>query len=185
MSDAYLTELIGAGRDEDGAAIAELYARYHPLASRFAARLTGGESVSEDIATEALIRTWRRLEAGHHIESFRRYLFTAVRNLYLDHLRQRARHTSMELVGESELPELAASARPDGMVEFADLSCAMETLPGRYRHVLWLTAVEGCAVAEVADQLAITYGTAAVLAHRARRALASAYAEQRERWLAS
>ena len=49
-----------------------------------------------------------------------------------------------------------------------DLARAIESLPERHRAVLLLRDVEGCTIAEIAEQLAITTAAAKARLHRAR-----------------
>lgn len=179
LTDAELVERIRAGRDADGGAAAELYRRHTPMALRLAHRLRGGDGSGEDLVSEAFLRSWQRVAAGHRIESFKSYLMRVVRNLHVDRLRRDANLIHLETLGEHELA-LTADSPADELdrIEQADeVRSAMAMVNPRYRRALWLSAVEGCSASEVAEALDASRSTAAVVLFRARKALRAAYAD--------
>ncbi|WP_017933665.1 RNA polymerase sigma factor [Nocardioides sp. Iso805N] len=179
LADAELVETIRAGRDEDGGATGELYRRHAPMALRLAHRLRGADGSGEDLVSEAFLRSWQRVVAGHRIESFKSYLMRAVHNLHIDRLRRDRNLVHLETLGEHEL-DLTADSPADELdrIEQADeVRSAMAMVNPRYRCALWLSAVEGRSVPEVAEALDASRSTTAVVLFRARNALRAAYAD--------
>jgi RNA polymerase sigma factor (sigma-70 family) len=173
-TDAELCQVIGAGFDREGRAVAELYRRHAPLALAHARALSRGASASEDLVNDAFVRTWQRLAAGVEIESFAAYLLRAVRNGHIDSIRQLDRLVSLDVVMDAGG---AAQTVTDGSgaLEEADLvRRVLATLSPRQRHAMWLRVVEGYSTAEIAAVLGTSSNAAAALLHRARRAVATA-----------
>lgn len=179
-TDADLCEAIRSGADHEGMAVTELYRRHHGPAIAYARRLTGGSSISDDLVAEAFLKTWQRLAGGQDVTGFRSYLTRAVHNSYIDALRQRSRLVALEGPVAAVHPALTVGDR-SASVDDADLARALfEQLIPRHRHVIWLQAVEGYTTAEIASALGIKANAAAVLLHRARKALTTAYHELHE-----
>ncbi|GAB7006596.1 hypothetical protein JCM18899A_40690 [Nocardioides sp. AN3] len=176
LADAELCHAIREGRDRHGAAVAELYRRHAALALGHARQLSRGAANSEDVVADAFLKTWQRLASGHEIDSFPSYLLRAVRNGFVDSLRQRARLVSLETVIEAHPSTGGAVADPTVSVDDADLlRTVVERLSPRHRHALWLRAVEGYSTSEVAELLGLKPNAAAALLHRAHKALAAAH----------
>ncbi|WGL50373.1 sigma-70 family RNA polymerase sigma factor [Nocardioides sp. BP30] len=178
-ADAELVTQIRTGHDLDGQATEELYLRHAPMALRLAHRLRGGDGSGEDLVSEAFLRSWQRIVAGHPIDSFKSYLMQAVRNLHVDRLRRDSYLIHLETLGEHEL-DLAADSTADELdrLEDADeVRSAMTKVNPRYRRALWLSAVEGMSLPEVAEALDASRSTTAVVLFRARKALRAAYGD--------
>ncbi|WP_198672008.1 sigma-70 family RNA polymerase sigma factor, partial [Desertihabitans aurantiacus] len=176
ISDATLIEEIRRGGMD---AAAELYARHHESASRFATGLAG-RSDAEDLVSEAFARTLTQLrDGGGPDTAFRPYFLTAVRNTWTSRARKDARVTWLEdYHGVEQSPTVAAT--PEEMEQSLDLEVlrrAFGELPERWQLVLWHTAVEGDPPATVARLLGTSAGAVSALAYRARKGLAAAYLE--------
>ena len=161
-----------------GEPFADLYAE-HLLAARRVARALAGDGAAEDIAQEAFTRVLARQRAGGGPDgAFRPYLLAAVRNLARDHLAERRRIDPQPLdpraVRVPGAGELVTAAEETAMTRRA-----YESLPARWRAVLWQTEVEGHTPAELAPAAGMTPNGVAQLAARARVGLAAAW--QRER----
>ncbi|MCB0961651.1 MAG: sigma-70 family RNA polymerase sigma factor, partial [Acidimicrobiales bacterium] len=175
--------LLQAVRDGSTGAFGVLYARHRSFAVGVARRALApsATALAEDVAEAAFIDVFTALRNGKGpVDGLRAYLATAVRHrawrTQRHHRRQAdtverwaATHGVEPAATEPSLPD------DDGLGSHALLATAYRGLSERWRHVLWLTEVEGRRPADIAPLLGISAGTAAALAYRARQGLLSAY----------
>jgi RNA polymerase sigma-70 factor (ECF subfamily) len=162
------------GKDEATAPLADfgsLYRLHAPHLRRFALYLSGDAALADDLVSEAFVRVWT---ARDRVEfaTVRAYLFTIVRNLHLQHLRQQRRLAPLDdatLDGQPG-PEERASDRSDLRAVLAALARLREV----DRAALLMRADEGVSYEEIAAALGISVSAAKVKVHRARLKLAEA-----------
>lgn len=130
--------------------------------SRLGFLLTGNWSEAEDLAQDALARTyrqWSQLRRGEHPSAYARQVLV---NRYRSLLRRalvETRHAWQTHAAEGYQPDLGE----DAMMLWA----AVERLPQRQRAVLVLRYQQDLPEAEVARLLGLPLGTVKSLAHRA------------------
>lgn len=156
-------------------AYAELYRRHEPAALAYAHALTRDAHLAKDVVAEAFARVLAALlDGGGPRTDYRRYLFATVRNLAY---RMGALRSREVIVADPSPPqrgeEAPATARS---LQDSALGEAFCRLPGPAQHLLWLSAVEGWSVGELANALDVSPGTAATRAYRARAALRTSLA---------
>lgn len=176
--------LLQAVRDGSTAAFGILYARYRPVALGVALRSLSSSdaSMAEDVVEVAFIRVLTALRNGKGpVDTIRAYLTTTVRReaWRAQHRRRRqAAVVEQWAVDEDRIVDgdaaLAAGSEAD-LSAHVLLSEAFRGLSDRWRHVLWLTEVEGHKPADVAPMLGVSAGSASALAYRARNGLVAAY----------
>ena len=127
-----------------------------PRLRRYARALVGNISDADDLVQDALERALDRIGLWKEGESPRRWLFTIVHNIHIDHMRERARrpfHTELS-------PELADPvARGTDTVTAHEISAALQALPQEQRQVVLLVGMEGLSYKETAAILDIPIGT--------------------------
>ncbi|MGH9038034.1 MAG: RNA polymerase sigma factor, partial [Acidimicrobiia bacterium] len=96
------------------------------------------------------------------------------RNAATDRHRRMRRLDLRDAVPEGP-PEAGADHGALSAAEQHLVSQAFQTLPARWRTVLWLTAVEGLSPVEVAGRIGLTPAAVAALAYRSRQGLRRAY----------
>lgn len=168
-------ELLDRARQGDRGAFETLYRRHREAARRVAAVVSDSGADADDAVAEGFARLFAALPrlAGRPIV-FRAYLLTTVRNVATD------RHRRMRKVELREaVPEGPCEPGADhGVLSAAErhlVTQALQTLPARWRTVLWLTAVEGLSPAEIGRRTGITPAAVAALAYRSRQGLRMAY----------
>src|SRR5689334_25133414 len=88
-------ELIAAIRDGNLAAVDELFCRHRRAALAFAEAIAG-PTLAPDLVSEAFLRIIDMIQRGGGPNAvLRSYLYTTIRNLYVDHLRHHRRQTSL------------------------------------------------------------------------------------------
>lgn len=174
ITDAELLRLALGG---DADAFGALYDRWSRTVYRFALRLSGEQSIAEDVTHDlfmALIRD------GHQYEGrgkFSSYLYSRARHLVLHRLR-RDRHFSWldpEIKDFNQLP-VDPTADPLQDLARAEMTVrvrqAILALPLHYREVVLLCHLHELSYAEAAEVVGCTVGTICSRLSRARSLLA-------------
>jgi RNA polymerase sigma-70 factor (ECF subfamily) len=150
---------------------ARLYREHAADVHRFAVYLSGDPPLADDLVSEAFVRVWTARERVE-LTTVRGYLFTIVRNLFLQHLRHERRRAPLD--------ERIADDRPDPEVRATDQSrlqrvlTALDTLPEVDRAAVLMRANGELPYEEIAAALGISVTAAKVKVHRARLRLAEA-----------
>lgn len=139
----------------------------------YALALTHDASAAEDLVQEACVGV---LRAG--AEWSAPYVFRAVRNRFIDGLRQRRDLTLLSLDDPSSpiSDDALLANEPPLPCDDARLWSLMGTLRPEAREALYLACVEGFTAREIADLTGRPRGTVLSLVHRARHQLREALA---------
>ena len=148
--------------DGDQAALRALYDQEAGHMIAVALRILRRRDLAEDIVQEAFVRIWR--QAGLYnaaLGSPRAWIYTIVRNLSLNRLRDSARE---DIVDDQRLTELsdAAASGDDPLARLADGSALRRCLDGlepQRRVSLLLAYTEGLTHGEIASRLGLPLGT--------------------------
>lgn len=126
-----------------------------------------------EIVHDTFTKAWSYLRNGHHIDSFRPFLYKILNNLIIDEYRRKHESSLDELlekegVDEGMFPDLsedtveALAATIDGKKAFAVLA----ELPEGYREVLVLRFVDGLGPKEIAALTEQSENVVSVRLHR-------------------
>jgi len=169
-------ELVRRARDGDRRSFGTLYLRHRDAAWRVACASAASGADAEDAVAEGFAKVFAALPRmmGRDI-AFRAYLLACVRNAAIDRHR-RDRHVDRNAV----VPDAPGwQNRPDDAalldLERNLVGEALQSLPERWRTVLWLTEVEGMTPVEVSGVMGIKPNAVAALSYRAREGLREAY----------
>ncbi|HUE79115.1 MAG TPA: RNA polymerase sigma factor [Sphingomicrobium sp.] len=143
-----------------------------PRLRRFAHALARSPSDADDLAqmtVERALRSKDRWQPGSRLDS---WLYTVMRNLWIDTVRSRSRRE------KSEAPEVEAatlghdpSEAVHAAIELKRVMAAMQRLPEEQREVVALILVEGFGYRETAEILELPIGTVSSRLVRGRTAL--------------
>lgn len=143
-----------------------------PRLRRFARALTGNTADADDVVQISIERALIRLDqfqAGTKLDA---WLFSIVRNAWIDEARARARRAKVfapaelgEQVGDDGAAALHAKLEAD------EVWIAMQQLPEDQREAVALVCVEGLAYREAAEALGVPIGTLTSRLARGREAL--------------
>jgi RNA polymerase sigma-70 factor (ECF subfamily) len=161
--------LVDAARAGSSDAFGVLVDRYRAPVVRLAYRLTRDPDEAKDIAQDAFLRAFRRLDDFRPGRPFAGWLFVIARNASLDALRRRRRAAAVappEALLELGPEELALQEE-----EARRVRAALDALPEHYRMVLELYYVSGLRYREIAEALHIPIGTVKTYISRAKRRL--------------
>jgi RNA polymerase sigma-70 factor, ECF subfamily len=167
-SDELLLQRAGDG---DKAAFVLLYERHHKGLFRFAYRLFGSVEMAEDITHDCFLSLMRRPESFNPARaSLRTYLYSAVRNLALKHVRDHGREAGLDdLTEDPSIPEMQEPLRKLLDDELSSkVRDAVSSLPLLQREALILFEYEGLPLAAIARVVGADIGTVKSRLYRAR-----------------
>lgn len=146
-----------------------LIGEHIPHLRRYARALTGDMSRADDLVQDTLERAWIKFHLWTPTLDLRPWLFTIMRNLYVNQVRASMRREGAPPIGEAD----AADARPNqtDMLEVSDLLACLDRLSPEQREVLLLVSLESLDYAQVGRILGIPVGTVTSRLARARARL--------------
>jgi RNA polymerase sigma factor (sigma-70 family) len=162
-------------RQADGDAFDEVYAAFNARLFNFLARLCRRRDVAEDLLEETWLRVVGSAPRLRPDTRLAPWLFTIARNLYVSYCRSRMLDYDM-MAGLSLWPAPPPAPTPFEAASASELQkrveVALATLPGTYREVLLLVALEGMTPAEAAVVCGVSQETMRQRLSRARAMLA-------------
>ena len=173
--------LIRRAQSGDEGAFEQLLLAHQKSVYNLCLRMAGNPDDALDLSQEAFIRAWRALGQYQFDAAFSTWLFRLTSNICIDFLRKQKRqqHMSLTVTDEDESGEEFAVPDPaPGPEEQAvhnerrqAVAQAMAALPGDYRAVMQLRAVEALSYEQIAEILDIKVGTVKSRLARARAQL--------------
>ena len=148
---------------------------------RLAYRLTGNQHDAEDLTQEVFVRVFRSL-SSYTPGTFEGWLHRITTNLFLDHVRRKARIRFDALADDSA--ERLKSREPGPAQVYDDthfdhdVQAALDALPPDFRAAVVLCDLEGLSYEEIAATLGIKIGTVRSRIHRGRSQLRAALAHR-------
>lgn len=174
LDDGQLLALVRQGSHD---AYAMLFARYRYPARRLARHL-GLKDDSEDVVSESFAKILGVLRRGKGPDTaFRAYLFAAIRHESARRAKLRQRIVPTDDTQQIDRVVVLGDGGLDGF-ERTTIRAAYESLPKRWRTVLWQLEVEGLKPLELAPLLELSPNSISALAYRARSGLREAYLQQ-------
>ncbi|MEX2445732.1 MAG: sigma-70 family RNA polymerase sigma factor [Dehalococcoidia bacterium] len=187
--DAATDDLVVRAQGGDLTAFNALVLRHQDAVFSLVLRMLGRREAAEDIAQEAFVNAWRRLDT-YRGGSFRSWLFTIAANRARDELRRQGRRPQTSLDAARDDPDRAdldpadGDPLPEEAAAQAELRTALEAalaaLPPDWREVVLLSDVHGMDYAEVAAATGVPVGTVKSRLSRARNRLREVIRESRE-----
>ena len=170
-------ELLSMARQDNQEAYAALFTRYTYAAHRLARHL-GQREEAEDVVSESFAQVLDLVRRGKGPDrAFRAYLFTTIRHESARRAkaRQRVLPTDDDRQIDSVVP--FGGGQLDDFEKSA-IRAAYESLPDRWRTVLWHLDVEGRKPHELGPLLDLSANSVSALVYRARSGLREAYLQQ-------
>lgn len=131
------------------------------------------KEIAEEIVADVFVNFWSQRAKLQNIENLETYIFIAVKNRSLNHIRK---NTSVQLVSLEDSPtEPVAYSDPEAEIErkelFLKLDQAIDTLPQQCKIVFQLVKEDGMKYKEVAEILNISHKTVQTQMSRAMKKL--------------
>jgi RNA polymerase sigma-70 factor (ECF subfamily) len=154
VTDQDLLRLLRAGSPD---AFDALFRQWYPAVVRVAERIVRETALAEELAQEVFLGLWRRRESLDANGTPQSYLFQAVRNRALNHLR----HAAVERKAAVVIPLMMdAAPQADADIAAHDLRAAIASavaaLPPRCREVFLMSRERGLRYSEIAEILGIS-----------------------------
>lgn len=150
--------------------LSEIYQQYAPDVYRFALGLCGDPAWAEDLTSETFVRA---LVSPNPIrtETVKAYLFTIIRNLYLQAWHKTKRQTPLdEMLPDAHPGPEHLAAQND---EYRTVLAGLQTLSEPERAALLMRARDEFPYEDIATALGISLAAAKVKVHRARLKMAA------------
>lgn len=129
-----------------------------PNLRRYARALTGDASAADDLVQDCLERALTRLSLWRRGSNLRAWLFTIMRNVWLNELGRRAARPDFA-ASEDGLDQQSAPANQTDRLVMRDLATALSHLSPDQREAVLLVGLEGLSYAEVAEVTGVPMGT--------------------------
>jgi RNA polymerase sigma-70 factor (ECF subfamily) len=150
----------------------------------FLFRFTGDFRTAEDLAQEAFLRVFKKIQDYNSTAKFSTWLYTIASNLAKDEFKRRSRHPARSLDWKSggdttrDMPQAKAadttSSVPGARLEKDEVRLnvnkALDLLDAHDREILVLKDVQGLSYDEIAEILGLPMGTVKSRISRARTA---------------
>ena len=144
-------------KQSDKPAFNELFRHYYKSLCRFAFVIVRCQQSAEEIVQDVFVKLWEKRERIHISANISSYLFVAVKNSSLNHVK--LNHTRQQYEAETEQPETESTSFNSSNFAF-HLQKAIEKLPERCRMIYHLKITEGLTCTEIASYLEISEKTA-------------------------
>jgi RNA polymerase sigma-70 factor (ECF subfamily) len=167
----------------DRAAFAALVEKYRQPVLNFLRRSLQDEVEAEDLAQNVFVQVWKSARRYRRTARFSTWLFTIARNLCLNELRRRARHSTASLEAASGDPETPLPQRladkqtmtpPEALLReelFQKVEAALAELPESQRTAILLCREEAFSYEDIAAILGCSLSATKSLIHRGRETL--------------
>ncbi len=142
-----------------------------PRLRRFARALAGDCVVADDLVQDCLERALSRLHLFRDKTNIRAWLFTILRNLFLNQRRGIARRPKEVPFDDDQQPLRETVAQQGQGLAVRDLGRALSRLPDPQREVILLIGLEGMSYKETAKILGVPVGTVMSRLSRGRETL--------------
>ena len=137
--------------------IQQLVQDHYQALYRFAYRLSGSSQEAEDLTQETYCQANRNFAQLRDGARGKAWLFSILRNAYLQKLRTNKRTVELSPETLAEIPERLPDPLPD--IEPAELQKALSELPEDFRTPLLLFYFEDFSYREIAEELKVPLGT--------------------------
>ncbi len=167
------SRLIQQAQQGNPEAFAELFNRWNQPLLRYLYHTLGNGQEAEDLAQDAFLRAYQRLEQLGPPWDFKSWLYRIATNLAMDHLERERRYISVDSSDEAVEMELPGSTQPverqvERLEQQRQVWKALRTLPTLYRQALVLRELNGLSYEEIHIALDCSAENARQLVHRAR-----------------
>jgi RNA polymerase sigma-70 factor (ECF subfamily) len=169
--------LVERAREGEVQAFERLIAEYQAKVFTFAFAFTGDREQAKDLAQEALVKVYRSLASFRFQSAFSTWLYSIVKNTYLDAVKSRAgREQSLEQpLDDRELERLEEAGNAEERLLEKEsrrlLLRALRDVPETFRVVVMMSDVQGLGYDQIAQALEVPIGTVKSRLKRGRDAL--------------
>jgi RNA polymerase sigma-70 factor (ECF subfamily) len=159
----------------------EIYRTYFSGVWRYLLKLTGDESLAEEITAETFFRAMNAMKSFRHQSSLYSWLCAIGRNIYLDQMRERKKRAEITDTAMMRIPDPRdRNEEAQRHRQAEEILSAAGRLKEPYRTVFLLRYIEQQSFAEIASRYGRTENWACVTCHRAREMVKKEMTEYEE-----
>lgn len=165
-------EYAHAFQQGDEQALAFFYHEFHPVLSLHAHRFVEDRSIAEEIAAEALVKTWKMHWKLDSYGAIRAYLYKIVHRDSLAYIRKEKKRTAMHQ--QSQPPQTVSDTPFDHVVRsevYRIIHTALKDLSPANRKVIIMHYLEGKTTGQIARELNVHPSTVKTQKNRGLQAL--------------
>ncbi|SKC86675.1 RNA polymerase sigma-70 factor [Ohtaekwangia koreensis] len=129
---------------------------FKPLCS-FSFKYVGDWDEAKGLVHDVFVTVWEKFDTLPSDTNYRSYLYTAVRNRSLNHIRDNKKHVILENVKEEALVENNTSLETSELER--EIEIGIQSLPEKCRMVFELNRMEGLKYAQIAEKMGISIKT--------------------------
>jgi len=147
---------------KDEVVFKDVYRQYFIKLYRFAFSLVHCKESAEEIVHDVLINLWKKRNDFTEIENLNTYLYVSVKNLSLNHLRDQAKHSHLDIdmvYNESSHISIDPESLMITKEQANNLNASINNLPVRCKIIFNLIKMDGLKYKEVALLLNISAKT--------------------------
>ena len=159
--------------DGDVNAYEQLVERYHRGLINYLYNLLGDGDAAEDVAQEAFIAAYQKLDLYNPDYAFSTWLYAIAQNLAFKQLKVAKRTTSLEPIEEllTDEDSVSTADKLDGEQTKESVRVAIQKLPPHFQQVIALYYWDNRSYEEIADIMQHPIGTIRTWLHRAKELL--------------
>jgi RNA polymerase sigma-70 factor, ECF subfamily len=120
-------------------------------------KYVGDLDEARGLVHEVFVIVWDKFNNLPADTNYRSYLYTAVRNKCLNHIRDKKKHVMLEAVPEHKVVQLNTSMETSELER--EIEMGIQSLPEKCRMVFEMNRMEGLKYGEIADKLGISVKT--------------------------
>ena len=161
---------------DDLAAFKILVERHQTSVYRFCYSLVREPEEAEDLAQEAFITAYNRLNSLKNVDSFKAWVCSIAYRHFLNQHDKEKHHLNAEADLQEELRFISDvnEEKDKGNIEKGEIIQALDKLPSEYRHLLILRYQEGFSIHQIAQALTRPMATIKTQLYRGKYLLAKA-----------
>lgn len=147
--------------------LSQIWQEHHDKLLGFIRKQVKQKEVAEDLLHDVFLKIRDKIGQLKDHEKLQSWMFQLTRNVIIDYFRKQARQTEPTWDDENE------SGRENNRMEEAEnwIGSYIQNLPENYRTAVVLYELEGKSIADIADQLQISYTNARARVQRGRQTL--------------
>lgn len=143
----------------DEKAFAQLYNKYRKPTLRFCTSILKDEDEAENMLHEVFIKIWERRAQINPERNFHSYLFTCLRNMAFDYLKEMDKNHQLRQQYLERMESYREDDREEEEKQLARLRQAVNGLSEKRKRILLLSVHEGRSYQEIAEMLRISKNT--------------------------
>ena len=153
--------LVKLQTQQTSAVFDELFRRFAPKLKSYLISLGSAHDIAESVVQDVMTTVWTKSHLFNAEKaSARTWIFTLVRNRYIDLKRAEARQSkAYDLYAESGVETETSSEIQLNHTAGQEISLLLEKLPKEQAEILLMAYVEGKSHREIAEQLGVPIGT--------------------------